>query len=446
MKKSIRSFLSCIACFVTIFASAQAKKGKKKTKTISESHILVASDVASAAEAISSNGIKTDTLKLKSGKPYVLLIDIAPGMNNVTVAGDDQEKNELIRNFGKNTFNIIQLYTYTYIVAANGQYLNLTGEGNSYQAIVYWSGNIADDIVIQEGKVNATEFVALQRGEQKESSYAKNSKEYKKEVMSLQNKNNFTAESQKVMEAYLRLHSTPEICFIEDSQLFNKNQDKVKTINVYIKNGTEKKEKYQTIELNKQGFPIMITYFRDKASGVTKFEYQNAILTSIKTQDNTTHFNYNGDKMIATTDLGGAIDTEVLQVKNEQLLPKSYTIMKDNGSDNMNSFSETKLEGGCRKKYIDNILWSVNCNNGPNKFPFTHTYTSYQDGKVLQKKKYVIEKKTENIYVSSYQDSSGNPNPEREFYVLNDRNLLETCRFTKKQKIKTILLEYTYYE
>ena len=243
MKKNIRSFLSCTACILTIFASAQAKKGKKKVKTISENRVLVASDVANVAEAISSTGIKTDTLKLKSGKPYVLLIDIAPGMNNVTVAGDDQEKNELIRNFGKNMFNIIQLYSYTYIVAANGQYLNLTGEGNSYQAIVYWSGNIADDIVTQEGKVNATEFVALQRGEQKESSYAKNSKEYKKEVMSLQNKNNFTAESQKVMEAYLRLSSTPEICFIEDSQLFNKNQDKVKTINVYIKNGTEKKRK-----------------------------------------------------------------------------------------------------------------------------------------------------------------------------------------------------------
>ena len=211
-----------------------------------------------------------------------------------------------------------------------------------------------------------------------------------------------------------------------------------------LKTVLKKKEKYQTIELNKQGFPVMITYFRDK--GVTKFEYQNAILTSIKTQDNTTHFNYNGDKMIATTDLGGAIDTEILQVKNEQLLPKSYTIMKDNGSDNMNSFSETKLEGGCRKKYIDNILWSVNCNNGPNKFPFTHTYTSYQDGKVLQKKKYVIEKKTENTYVSSYQDSAGNPNPERDSYTLNDKNLLETCQFTKKQKIKTILLEYAYYE
>ena len=45
-----------------------------------------------------------------------------------------------------------------------------------------------DNIVAQEGKNRATEFVATQLGQQKESSYITNSKKYKEEVKSLQGK------------------------------------------------------------------------------------------------------------------------------------------------------------------------------------------------------------------------------------------------------------------
>ena len=100
-------------------------------------------------------------------------------MKGVTVGGDDQEKNELIKNFSKNTPEIIQLYNYTYVLAENGQYIDLTGDGNTYQAVAYWSGKMDDNIVAQEGKNRATEFVATQMGQQKESSYITNSKKYK---------------------------------------------------------------------------------------------------------------------------------------------------------------------------------------------------------------------------------------------------------------------------
>ena len=443
MKKNIRSFLSCTACIVTIFASAQAKKGKNKTKTISENRVLVASDVASAAETISSTSKKTDTLKLNSGKPYVLLIDIAPGMNNVTVAGDDQEKNELIRNFGKNTFNIIQLYTYTYIVAANGQYLNLTDEGNSYQAIGYWSGNIADDIVTQEGKTQATEFISAQLGQHKESSYNANTKKYKEEVKSLQGKSNFTKKSAEVMQRYLQYMSVPEVCFIEDNLLFNRDQSNVKTITTYVNGDNGKKQKYQVIELNEQHQPITITEYGSGQKSVQQFTYKEGILSNIRTAISTLDISFDNDTMITTMDLGDGIETEIYRLEKNELLRKSYIMMKDNVSNNMNSVTDDRIEKSCINFYIDNVIQISNCSSNVNEFPFTSISTLYQDGKIIQETKYKIEKKSPVLYESVYTRDNES---RKAIYQLNDKGLLESCHQNDRNKKNTIWLEYTYYE
>lgn len=100
-----------------------------------------------------------------------------------------------------------------------------------------------DNIVAQEGKNRATEFVATQLGQQKESSYITNSKKYKEEVKSLQGKNNFTKKSAEVMQAYLQHLAVPKICFIENTMLFNKDQSKIKTITTYITGDNGKKQK-----------------------------------------------------------------------------------------------------------------------------------------------------------------------------------------------------------
>ncbi len=55
-------------------------------------------DIAEVTDTTSEKS-EADTLKLKAGKAYVLLIDVAPNMKGVTVGGDDQEKNELIKKF-----------------------------------------------------------------------------------------------------------------------------------------------------------------------------------------------------------------------------------------------------------------------------------------------------------------------------------------------------------
>ena len=103
MKRILNIFLICA---ITIGISAQRKTTKKQSKKSSGRATMV--DIAGVTDAISDKS-EADTLKLKAGKAYVLLIDVAPNMKGVTVGGDDQEKNEIIKNFRKNTPEIIQL-------------------------------------------------------------------------------------------------------------------------------------------------------------------------------------------------------------------------------------------------------------------------------------------------------------------------------------------------
>lgn len=424
---------------ITTGISAQRKTTKKQPKKSSGKATMV--DIAGVTDTASEKS-EADTLKLKAGKAYVLLIDVAPNMKGVTVGGDDQEKNELIKNFSKNTPEIIQLYTYTYVLAENGQYIDLTGDSNTYQAVAYWSGKMDDNIVAQEGKKMATEFVATQLGQQKESSYITNSKKYKEEVKSLQGKNNFTKKSAEVMQAYLQHLAVPKICFIENTMLFNKDQSKIKTITTYITGDNGKKQKYLVAEFNQLGQPITITEYRSDEKSVQRFTYKDGILTNIQTPVNTTNINYDNDRMITSSDLGGGTETEIYRVEKNELLRKSYIIMKDDSSDNMNAATDEKIEKSCTNFYIDNIIQTSNCSSNANEFPFTHTSTVYQDGKLIQETKYRIEKKSSVLYESQYKRDN---DIRKATYHLNDKGLLESYQKNDNNRKSTVWLEYTYF-
>ncbi|MCL1638077.1 hypothetical protein [Elizabethkingia bruuniana] len=110
MKKTLSIFLICA---ITIGISAQRKTTKKQPKKSSGKATMV--DIAGVTDTASDKS-EADTLKLKAGKAYVLLIDVAPNMKGVSVGGDDQEKNELIKNFSKKhsgNHSVIQLYLCT---------------------------------------------------------------------------------------------------------------------------------------------------------------------------------------------------------------------------------------------------------------------------------------------------------------------------------------------
>jgi len=435
MKKILCTFLICA---VTISISAQRKTTKKQPKKSSGRATMV--DIAGVTDAVSDKS-EADTLRLKAGKAYVLLIDVAPNMKGVTVGGDDQEKNELIKNFRKNTPEIIQLYTYTYVLAENGQYIDLTGDGNTYQAVAYWSGKMDDNIVAQEGKKMATEFVATQLGQQKESSYITNSKKYKEEIKSLQGKNNFTKKSAEVMLSYLQHLAVPKICFIENTMLFNKDQSKVKAITTYITGDNGKKQKYLVTKLNELGHPITITEYRSDEKSVQKFTYKDGILTNIQTPVNTTNISYDNERMITSSDLGGGIETEIYRLEKNELLRKSYIIMKDDVSDNMNAATDEIIEKSCTNFYIDNVIQTSNCSSNANEFPFTHTSSFYQDGKLMQETKYKIEKKSPVLYESQYTRDN---NVRKAIYQLNDKGLLESYQRNENNRKNTVWLEYTY--
>ncbi|AQW89516.1 hypothetical protein HZP42_07850 [Elizabethkingia anophelis] len=436
MKRILSIFL---ICSITTGISAQRKTTKKQPKKSSGKATMV--DIAGVTDTASEKS-EADTLKLKAGKAYVLLIDVAPNMKGVTVGGDDQEKNELIKNFSKNTPEIIQLYNYTYVLAENGQYIDLTGDGNTYQAVAYWSGKMDDNIVAQEGKNRATEFVATQLGQQKESSYITNSKKYKEEVKSLQGKNNFTKKSAEVMQAYLQHLAVPKICFIENTMLFNKDQSKIKTTTTYITGDNGKKQKYLVAEFNELGQPITITEYRSDEKSVQRFTYKDGILTNIQTPVNTTNINYDNDRMITSSDLGGGTETEIYRVEKNELLRKSYIIMKDDSSDNMNAATDEKIEKSCTNFYIDNIIQTSNCSSNANEFPFTHTSIVYQDGKLIQETKYRIEKKSSVLYESQYKRDN---DIRKATYHLNDKGLLESYQKNDNNRKSTVWLEYTYF-
>ncbi|AIL45022.1 hypothetical protein [Elizabethkingia anophelis] len=146
--------------------------------------------------------------------------------------------------------------------------------------------------------------------------------------------------------------------------------------------------------------------------------------------------------MITSSDLGGGMETEIYRVEKNELLRKSYIIMKDDSSDNMNAATDEKIEKSCTNFYIDNIIQTSNCSSNANEFPFTHTSTVYQDGKLIQETKYRIEKKSSVLYESQYKRDN---DIRKATYHLNDKGLLESYQKNDNNRKSTVWLEYTYF-
>ncbi|WP_409416351.1 hypothetical protein [Flavobacterium sp. PS2] len=432
---------------------SQKKKTKKKSKPKTA---VVTSDIA-VEDMYVTEEIVIDTLRISQGKRYVLLVDVDKysGQSEVTYTfAERTEKTELIENFGKENLEVITINKYTYVVFENKQTLDISGEGQSYQAFAYWSGKIKDDVQVKEGTKMATEFVAEQMGVKKESSYVINTKKYKKEVASLQKKNKITSKSREVMNALLSSYALPitEVQ-LEDIPVYQQSNAKIKTIESYLfkKGGT--KTLLKSIYLDEKGLPTAISYYdRDGGAKSKKdYVYKDGMLVQIKKGDEVTlSINYDDNKMIFTGNVGDANETRIVWLENGKLLVKSYTLMIDDKYSYMNTLVEEKIEDNCVSYSINNVRWSINCSSQANIFPFIHKYTSFQNGDILQFTKSKIEKKGEKTFEKYY--SSAEREEQNDIFKLwgtfqlNDQNLVSTYSFSKDNKKEVIKIDYTYYE
>ncbi len=389
-----------------------------------------------------------DTLNFNSGKPQVFLIQIQSQNDGYTIAGNDIEHKELLKNFNHNQVKINYITKQSYIRLEDGQYIDVTDVNASYDAIVFWNGKSKSNLKTQEGSRLATEFVSEQLGQKKKSSYITNSELYKKEIAQLPKQDNFTEKSRKVMNRFLKNYSISEICTLNHHLFFNLNQDKVKTITVYQVNPKGKKTKYEQIHLNELNHPIKVIRFDDDGKTVyyaTEFKYENDILKSIKHDEREDFIRYNDDVLFFTSDLGGANETTFYILKDNELLMKRILLMKDDvGFEEQNSFVEQRLEKGNINYYIDNELWTSTSKSAPNKFPFVLTVTSYDGENVVHKLREEVVKKSDSQYEIFY-DNVLHVHKGKNNIQLNDRGLLETFTYKDENEMEKYQLEYTYY-
>ncbi|MFZ0595484.1 MAG: hypothetical protein WAM46_00755, partial [Flavobacterium sp.] len=327
-------------------------------------------------------------------------------------------------------------------------------DGQSYKSLVYWSGKMKDNVKVREGNKMATEFVSEQVGGKKESSYVINNRKYKKEVASLLSKNKITAKSKEVLNVALSGIIMPFSDIKEDDAVvFKQPNTKVKTIDSYITNKKGTKIPLKSIVLNENGQPSLIKNFNREGQETSKtiFIYKEGLLTTVLKNDQVSHtITYDDSKMISTEKVGDANETRISWLENGKLLQKSYTLMIDDKFAYMNSFTEEKIENNCTVYYINNVVWTRNCGSQANIFPFTHKYTSYQNGTVLQFRKSKIEKKGDTTFEKYYSEAEQETeNDNFKFFgtiQLNDHNLVDSYNFTKSNTNQIIKIDYTYYQ
>lgn len=444
MKKLISLFL-IVGMATGVHAQKKAKKNKK-SENISTIEASEVDTVATYVDIVGENNASyIDTLNLAAGKKYVILIK-ADEWNSQDFS-EDQEQKELRNNFPKNTFEIINIEKYSYINFGNGQFLDASSSGNSYDAIAFWSGKNDDDIQVQEGRAKATEFVAKQLGLKIESSYIINDKKYRKEIADLLATQNFTPKSKEVMDYYLKQISTPLIYYVGNRELvFNQNFDKLKTIKTYFVENNGKKRVYEEIAFNENGQPSSVKHFGSKGNlkSNTRFVYDNTILKQILGEESETNISYNDGQIIFTKNVGKADETTILYFKNGNLLRKSFTIMQDENAASINSYSEETMKDGCVLQTINSELWKKTCSGKTDEFPFTYTYTSYQNGQVLQTMSNKILKKSANSYEQFASDEDGK-STLRGTYYLNEKNLITSFDFAKDNDTKKLEVEYSYF-
>lgn len=435
------------------FSQKKAKpKAKQKPKTTK-----VAQDAVAEQIYVKEEPLIIDTLRISAGKKCVLIIDVDQytGRSNVDLANpDNSEQIELKKNFEKDPLEIINIRKYTYVIFNNKQTLDISVDGQSYKSIAYWSGKMNDAVKVREGAKMATEFVSEQVGGKKESSYVINNKKYKKEVASLISKNKVTAKSKEVMNAVLATIIMPFSDIKEDdATIFKQPNTKVKTIDSYITNKKGIKIPLKSIALNENGQPSVIKYFNREGQETSKniYIYKDGLLTTIVKNDQVScTINYDDNKMVSTENVGDANETKITWLENGKLMQKSYTLMKEDKFAYMNSFAEEKIENNCKVYYVNNVVWTRNCSSQTNVYPFTHTYTSYQNGSVLQFRKSKIEKKGDKTFDKYYSEAELETENDNfkifGTFQFNDHNLVDNYNFTKSNVSQTIKIDYTYYQ
>lgn len=433
-------------------------KKAKKTKVVEENYTIISGTVDDEDTIEKVNEpIVIDTLFINSGKPYVFLVDVKKfdeqAAASISVGGrEDDEEAELLKNFKKDAFEIKKINKHVFILFNNKQTLDLTSLENSYQAFAYWGGNEQDKVQVQEGSKMATEFVAKQLDLKTESSYVTNTKKNKEEIKKLQNKNNITDKSKITMDFLLMQMSNPMPKDKgEDANLFSKTIPKIKSIDTFIIEG-KTKTPAKSLVFNEQGQPISAKLYssRGEDNGTTKLIYENGILVKkLNYEDKVETVSYDNDKLIMHRKDGEANETKVYWLDNNQLLSKSYTIMENDKYSHQNIFVEHKMVNDCEHFIINNRVWNIDCDSEKGKFPAIHTYTSFQDGEVLQFRKSKIIKKDDFTYEKYYSKAErADQNDDFEMgstYKLNEQKLVTSISFKKDGKARVVKFDYTFF-
>ena len=266
------------------------------------------------------------------------------------------------------------------------------------------------------------------------------------------NKNNITTKSKIILDKLLEEISCPlPKNKGEDADLFSKSIPKIKTIETIIIEG-KTKTTLKNIEFNEQGQPIIVKYYnsRGEDNGTTKLIYENGMLVKkLIYDDKIETVNYDNDKIIMFRNSGDANETQVFSLDNNVLLLKSYTIFENDYYCDQNSFVESKIVDDCEHFIINNKLRSIDCDSEKGKFPSIHTYTSFQNGELLQFRKSKIVKKDDFTY-EKYYSKAERENQEDDFelwgtYKLNEQKLVTDISFNKDGRNKFIKIEYTVY-
>ena len=463
MKKLIAIIFMLLFSIVGIAQKKQVKKPikkAKKTKVIEENYTVIGGtdDDGETIQEEQTAPFVLDTLLINYGKAYVFLVDVKKydkyRAATISIGFDDvkDEEKELLQNFKKNAFEIKKIDKQVFILFENKQTLDVSSLDNSYQAFAYWGGKENDRVQVQEGSKKVTEFVAKQLGLKTESSYVTNTKKYKDEIKKLQNKKNITAKSKITMDKMLIAISNPMPKNKgEDGDLFSKSIPKIKNIETYLIDG-KNKTPLKSIACNEQGQPTVVKHYnsRGEENGTANLIYENGMLVKkINYDDKIETVNYDNDKMIMYKNVGDANETQVYWIENNIMISKSYTIMENDEYAHQNSFLENKIVNDCEHFMINNRVRSIDCDSEKGKFPAIHTYTSFQDGELLQFRKSKIVKKDDFTY-EKYYSKAENENQNDDFelfgtYKLNEQKLVTTFNFKKDGENKVVKINYTFF-
>ena len=446
----MKHLLSILLILTLSFQALSQNKIVKKKKPIPKVTTTSTPDLVLTAEMIAEVKKIPDTLHIQKGKKYVFLVDTS----EYSDSPDDyfSEQAELKRNFPKESLEIININKYTYVILENLQTLDITGDGQSFQAFAYWSGKMNDKVQVKEGTKMATEFVSEHAGGKKESSYVVNNRKYKKELALLQ-KNKTIPKSKDLMKAVLASLTLPlPETEADNLYLFQQGNAKLKTLNAYILQKKGVRMPLKTINFNNEGLPISVSSYNEgKITNKRTFIYNDGILTNIiEGENHMINITYSGNKMIISENIGEADATYVFWLENGKILQKKYILMIDDKFSYMNNYFEEKLENNCITQYINNAVWTKNCSGATNTFPLIHSYTSFQNNEVLQFRKSKLEKKDDRTYEKYYSEAeSADQNDTYKLwgtFHLDESNLIDAINFTEDNIEQTLKIDYTCYE